>query len=59
MLGVGEGKKVAKEYKLPIIRRINSEDAMHSMVTIVNNLKVAERVEFKSSHHTTKCKYMR
>ena len=47
--------KVIKEHKLPVIRYISSVDVMYSVVIIVNNIvqymKIAKVVNFKSSHH--------
>lgn len=46
-----------KKYKLPVTRYVSSGDVMYSVKTMVNNiiyLKVSEKVDIKSSHHTHK-----
>lgn len=55
--GSRKGEMLVKEYKLLVIRFINSGVLMHSTVTIINNsvnyiLKSYYERDFKCSHHT-------
>ena len=50
--------KGIERYKLPLVKQFSHRDVMYSILTIVNAiivyLKVAKRVELKSSHHKKK-----
>ena len=49
--GGGNRARLVKRYRLPAVRRLRSEDLMHSRVRTVGQIEICYRIEFKFYSH--------